>query len=134
VATAMNKAGAVDRAGGRRVRFGWGLAVLAAVAVTAVAVVGISVMSSTEQIAPVDGPKAIGSIYSADELTVMRLVAKGYIPAETLDTDPYLTKRLINQGFVPKTALESETSSLESLINQGLIPPQTATPSAQGKK
>lgn len=125
--SAANKAVAVNRHGRRTVRIGWGLAALAAVAVVTTAVVGISVTSSTEQNTPVDVPKTIRSIYSADELAVLRLVAKGYIPAEILDANPYLTKRLINQGLVPR-------ETLESLINRGLLPPQTPTLSSRGEK
>jgi hypothetical protein len=47
------------------------------------------------------GTEAAESLYTPQELIVMRLVAQGLVPRETLDGGSYLIKRLINEGHVP---------------------------------
>jgi hypothetical protein len=47
----------------------------------------------------------------------MRLVAQGYIPAETLDSEPFRTRGLINQGLVPQAALEPRPVGISPLYS-----------------
>ncbi len=41
------------------------------------------------------------SLYTREELATIRLVRTGVLPAEVLETDPFVTKELINRGLVP---------------------------------
>ena len=62
----------------------------------------------------------------------MRLVAKGYIPAETLDGEPFRTKALVNQGLIPAQTLEAggytaslytrEDRALMAAVAAGMVP------------
>jgi len=92
-------------ASGQGIGVGWGVGGLAVLAVAAVLVAAVAVLSGAPTIRPAD-ERRVSPLYTADELAVMQLVAKGYIPAETLDSAPFRTRGLINQGLVPRAALE----------------------------
>ena len=111
---------AAGRSRGRRSRVGWVLGGLTIAALVAVAVATLVSVRAPEPRSPsvgtVGGGRQ-GSLYTEQELAVMRLVAKGYIPAETLEGEPFLTKRLVNQGLVPWETVAQRQASISPLYS-----------------
>ena len=54
---------------------------------------------------------AVNPLYTKRELLIMSLVARGQLPPETLNAEPFRTKRMINQGFIPREAAEQGTAA-----------------------
>jgi len=101
--------------GGRGPAFLW---ILAMLAIAGVVVAAVTLRSSTRPIGstgPVTVAPQAGSLYTEQEQAVLRLVAKGYIPAETLNGEPYRTKQLVNEGLVPSEALAPRSAPVEPL-------------------
>ncbi|MFL5799186.1 MAG: hypothetical protein ACJ77A_14800 [Actinomycetota bacterium] len=48
--------------------------------------------------------RPVRPLYTEQEQLIMAAVARGQVPKETLDGEPYRTKRLINQGVIPREA------------------------------
>jgi hypothetical protein len=114
---------------------GWPLGILAAAALLAVGAITVVMLTRSPTAPSIGEAGTTTPLYTADELAVMRLVARGYVPAETLEGDPYRLKRLVNQGLVPRAALEpapalilplysAEERVLMAIVNQGLVPKQ----------
>jgi hypothetical protein len=125
--------------GSRRSRAGWALGGLAVLALVSVAVAAVVVVRTPEQttapVRPVVGSRP-GSLYTEQELTIMRLVAKGYLPAETLEGEPFRTKVLISQGLIPRGALAPRGAPITPLYTEaeravmaavaaGMVPEET---------
>lgn len=126
--------------GPRRTGWMWVLAVLAVAAVATVAIV-VALSGGEESAAPVteapttEAPVALEmpSIYTDDELALIRLAAVGYIPKEAVPWDTIEMKQLVARGLLPEAALRpdapvvepvfthDEMASLE-LISTGRIP------------
>jgi hypothetical protein len=122
--TATNRAMSAKLGGGGRLRAGWGLGNLALLGAATVTVIAIAVLSRPTPTPPVDEPSRVASMYSADELAVMRLVAKGYIPAGTLHAEPFITRNLVNQGLLPLETLRANVvpgPSLYSAQERGVM-------------
>jgi hypothetical protein len=126
----------LPRAARRPIRIGWPLGVLAAVALIAVGAMSVAVFTRSPTAPSVRQARVGAPLYTADELAVMRSVARGFIPAETLEGGTFLLKRLVNQGLIPRATLEraqvpvlplysTEEHALMRLANQGLIPAGT---------
>jgi hypothetical protein len=115
MAAASNEALAARTGVSRRFRLGWRALALSVVA--AVAVVGVATLTS-RPVVPIEEPGREASLYTAEERTVMRLVAQGQIPAETLNTDPFIIKRLVNEGFVPRETVQSSPAPRTSLYSE----------------
>lgn len=120
---------------GRGIRVGWAVGALAVLALAGVVVAAVAVLSEGPSIRQAD-ERRVSSLYTEDELAVMRLVATGYIPAETLDSEPFLTKGLVNQGVVPRAALEArpvviaplysaEERAVMEAVAAGVVPEET---------
>jgi hypothetical protein len=117
MAAASNEALAVRTGVSRRFRLGWRALALSVVA--AVAAVGVGVATLTSRpVVPIEEPGRETSLYTAHERTMMRLVAQGQIPAETLNTDPFIIKRLVNEGFVPRETVQSSPAPRTSLYSE----------------
>jgi hypothetical protein len=84
-------------------RVGWALGGLSALALAAIVVAAVAVMFQ----APTEWEDAgtISPIYTRDEITVLRLVERGVIPRDILDTEPLRTKQLVAEGLVPRATL-----------------------------
>ena len=121
-----------------RVRRSWAGWMLGALVVAALAgiIVALLEVRSVEPPRPVAVPAQTGSLYTAEELAVMRLVAQGYIPREMLAGEPYRTKRLVNRGLIPRAAIDpalapvaplytAEERALTDAVARGLIPKET---------
>lgn len=118
-------------------RIGWileALAVLAVLAVGGATVVVLTRSSSPPAVREAREPTT--PLYTAEELAVIRLVARGYVPEETLDGGFYVLKRLVNRGLVPREALgpaptrvmplySAQELALITLVRRGLIPAET---------
>jgi hypothetical protein len=126
--------------GGRRISgTGWILGGLAALALVSVAAAAIVVATAPEPVVPSSGKPAAhgsGSLYTQQELTVMRLIAQGYVPVETLNGGSFLTKRLANRGLLPRQALElrragrlplytTRERALMAAVAAGIVPRRT---------
>jgi hypothetical protein len=92
---------------------GWPLGGLAALALAAVVVAAVAVMfqAPTESV----DADAISPIYTRDERTVLRLVERGVIPRDILDTTPFRTKQLVAEGLVPRATLAARLFSVAPL-------------------
>ena len=82
-----------------RARIGWGIGVLAALALAAVAVAAVVFMTQAPSAQVNESP--VRSIYTQDELEVFRLVDAGVLPSSVLDAEPFRTKRLVARGVDP---------------------------------
>ena len=143
----IEKEAAAIREEHRRSPMGWVLGALGILAVAALVVSAVVLARAPEPLVPAGGSVAEprpGSLYTEQEQTVLRLVARGYIPAETLNGEPFRTKRLVNEGLVPMEALnalpvdpsarypmrgaprhETRQELIRGLVNEGLIPRAT---------
>jgi hypothetical protein len=113
MATVIEERGSVA---GRGVRVGWAVGSLAVLALAGVVVAAVAVLSGAPTIRQAD-ERPVVPLYTADEIAVMRLVAKGYIPAETLDAEPFRMRGLVNQGLVPRAALEPRSVVIAPLYS-----------------
>jgi hypothetical protein len=115
-----------------RARIGWGIGVLAALALAAVAVAAVVFMTQAPS-AQVDESPVRSSIYTQDELEVFRLVDAGVLPSSVLDAEPFRTKRLVAQGVIPRETLVTgvpieptlscpEERAVMKAVSAGLIP------------
>ena len=82
----------------------WPVGILAGVALAAVTVAAVAVLWPAPKVQAPQRVSTGSSLYTPQEQTVMRLVAEGLVPKETLDGGTYLIKRLINQGLIPREA------------------------------
>ncbi|HEX6231410.1 MAG TPA: hypothetical protein VF029_06825 [Actinomycetota bacterium] len=89
----------------RDARIGWLLGGIAGLALVAVAVATVVVLTQGTGPGPA-ADRVTTSLYTQDELAVIRLAQQGVIPRETLDGEPFRTKALVNQGIVPREVLE----------------------------
>lgn len=128
------KVAAPERAPERGLRLGWALGGLAAIALAGVVVAAVTVVSQGPGVGTI-AERRTAPIYTEDELAVLRLVAQGVIPKETLDGEPFLTKRLVNRGILPREALEArmapvaplhcpEERALMAAVAAGVVPQQ----------
>ncbi len=116
----------------RGARVGWVLGGFAAIAIAAVAIAAVAVLSQRPGAGPVI-ERRTASLYTQDELAVVRLVQQGVIPRETLEGEPFRTKALVNQGLIPRGAVEAgiplagplycpEERALMRAVAAGLVP------------
>ena len=118
-----------------RARIGWGVGVLAALALAAVAVAALVFVTRAPS-AQLDGSPVRSSIYTQDELEVFRLVDAGVLPSSVLDAEPFRTKRLVADGMIPRETLVTgvafgrtlyceEERVVMQAVRAGLIPAET---------
>jgi hypothetical protein len=103
-----------DAASRQRPRLGRALTGLTALALAAMSVVVVSVLTQGPRSSPV-AQESTTPIYTADEAAVIRLVADGVLPASVLDQEPFRTKQLVNEGVLPPETLESQLVSVPPL-------------------
>jgi hypothetical protein len=117
MASVANEAIAVGTGWSRRTGVRWALGGLAAFAVATMLVVAVTVDSGPAPAPAIGERSRVAPLYSADELTMMRLVATGNITAGTIKGEPFLTKRLINKGLVPRATLRPTSPPVPSLYS-----------------
>jgi hypothetical protein len=133
VETVTNRAMSTKLGGGGRLRAGWLLGSLALLGAAMVIVIAVARLSSPAPTPLVDDSSRAASMYSTDELAVMRLVAKGYIPAGTLHSEQFITKNLFNQGLLPRETLRvnvvpgpslysAQERGVMAAVAKGLVP------------
>jgi hypothetical protein len=90
-------------------RVGRQLTVVSAVAIAAVLIAGLFVLSRDGGAGPA-GAQTVRPIYTQDELTVLDLVDRGVLPVSVLDAEPFRTKRLVAAGIIPRATLDGRAS------------------------
>ena len=98
----------------RRPRIGWALGGLSVLAIAAVVAAAVAVLSQGPTTLSTRG-QAITPLYTEDELTVIRLVEKGVLPAVVLDAEPFRTKQLVAEGLLPPETLETRLTPVAAL-------------------
>lgn len=89
------------------------MAALAAFALVAVLAAAVALIRQ----GPVQTPTStarVDPIYTADELTVIDLVARGVLPDEVLLAEPFRTKQLVAEGVLPQATLETRPAPVTS--------------------
>jgi len=122
----------------RRSPMKWALEALGILALVALVVSAVMLARSPAPVVGPHEPAAVagaGSLYTQEEQAILRLVNKGYLPAETLNGEPFRTKELVNEGLIPPAALAPWSPSVAPLytareraimaaVASGQIPPQ----------
>jgi hypothetical protein len=128
--------GSEKKGSSRTPRSRWTVGILAAVALAAVTVAAVAVFWPAPKVQAPERVSTSSPLYTPQEQTVMRLVAEGVLPQETLDGGIYLIKSLINQGLIPRETLEPYTPPIKPLyteqeqtvmrlVAEGLLPQET---------
>lgn len=108
---------------------GWIFVLVAAIAIAAVVAVAVYFAVSDDGTAEVAAEPAAVSLLTEDQIALVQLANRGYIPQAAGDADRFVLEALVNRGLVPALALEPATEAtgtepltLEQLANRGLIP------------
>ena len=98
----------------RKIRIGWRLGGISALALAAVVVAAIAFLT---QASPSDsiGTVSVKPLYTPDQLTVIRLVEDGVLPGSVLAAEPFRTGQLVNEGLVPRGALDAQSAPVAPL-------------------
>ena len=107
------------------------IAVLAAILAVVLAAVAVITWVTTRPSADVASDATVTSTSSTEDDALRRLIARGYVPTAAIPPSLYTSQelttiRLVRAGILPAELLETETFVSKGLVDRGLVPPGSA--------